>query len=214
MTKAALQGRYDRVATVALPAPARADGARMWTIEEPRRPALPREGNRAGGKLRVKHAAVADPDPAREGKRQRVAVNMHTDALETEYAYRRISEEAYRAGRSYQAILEIARGRRTGARGFEPRDCAASPQSREYALLARLQNARDAVELLAEARGAIGAAGVEALTGVLGDGLTFTQMAARMGRSGERARREVARAFREGLEALARESEKGGALSR
>lgn len=211
MAKAAVQGRYERVGSVALPVRERPDGAREWTTEEPQRPALPREGNRASGKIRVKHGAVADPDPAREGKRQRVAVNMHTDALETEYAYKRISEEAYRAGRVYQAVIEISRGRRVGERGFELGDRSGSPQSREWALLARLQNAQDAVELLAETRSAIGAWGELVLTGVLGEGLTFTQMAAKMGRKGERARAEIARAFREGLEVLAKEWEKRGA---
>lgn len=66
---------------------------------------IPKEG-RHGENVIVRHAVAADPNPARQGKDQLVAVNVRHDMLENEWARRRISLPAYMAGRCYQGTWD------------------------------------------------------------------------------------------------------------
>jgi hypothetical protein len=54
---------------------------------------LPRIGIR--GPIEIAQGSAEDPNPALKGRRQRVAVNVRTDALEQEYSYGRINEASY-----------------------------------------------------------------------------------------------------------------------
>jgi hypothetical protein len=201
---------------------------------------LPAQGVRLGGRVEVRHASVPDPNTARRGAAQRAAVNARHDALEYEYARGRISQAAYVAGRAYGAVLEKASGRQGGAGGFEPHDKPDRAAAHEAAIVARLETAQRAVEMQAEVRGAIGGAAALVVEGVLLHGLSLGAMARedvalaaagarRVGdvewarllaeagarrRACERARAEVALAFREGLEALAAHWARRGVLGR
>ena len=173
---------------------------------------LPEEGI-VNAHLEIRHAAVEDPNPALKGRRQRVAVNARTDALEQEYAYRRISEAAYRVGRRYQRTLEKSGFLPNLGRSWhaEPRvDCSRKPDA---ALVHALQSAQDAASMLEETRPIIGLLGERILRSVLGDGLSLTQTAERMGSGGDLTQSGKGPAkhvvalyawqFREALEALA-----------
>lgn len=168
-------------------------------------PELPR--SRLGAKVRI--AAVSDPmqslgDAAKKGPaRQKVAVNIHTDVLETEYAYGRISTGAYMAGRTYQLVLEISRGRASGGASFEPKDRGNPATAHEWAIISGLERAQDTVDLIYDTREAVGQWAEILLSDVLGAGITLSQAAFARGYTSANGRKAVAGQFREALEGLA-----------
>jgi len=200
-----------------------------------RGPELPREGARAGGKIRIVHGhEIApsigrdvddEPAPGRK-RRQRVAINALTDVLEYEHQRGRISAEAYAAGRYVDRLLEAASGRRTGQEFGERNRAALSPFSLQQALALRIDAARDAARLREAMAREVGAESARIVALVVGDGLSFRAIArldrrasgkARegapvegRGRDCERAARRIGGLFREGLEALAAAWEKQG----
>lgn len=166
-------------------------------------PDLPRA--RAHQQIRI--AAVPDPMPVLDSKRpprQKVAVNIKTDALETEYSYGRISEGAYFAGRTYQYVLEVARGRTSNGCSFEPKDRANPATAHEWAIIAGLERAQDAVDLIYETRKAVGQYAELLLSDILGQGATIGQAAIARGYESTWGRKKVAGEFREALEGLAK----------
>ena len=170
---------------------------------------LPRQGERR--KQHVKHGAVDDPNPALKGKRQRVAVNVKTDALESEYAYGRISEAAYRAGRAYQHVLELAGGRPTGGGQWMEGARVDAPRAHEAAIVRGLKTAKRALEVEREALPIIGVLGANVLRMVLGDRLTIAEVAVAC--DGAATRWTIgfyAETFRRSLEAIADEWGKSG----
>lgn len=175
-------------------------------------PELPRR--RPQAKIRI--AAVADPMPViidgeaplKAPKRQKVAVNIHTDVLETEYAYDRISTGAYVAGRTYQMILEISRGRTSGGASFEPKDRGNPAIAHEWAIVSGLERAQDAVDLIYDTRKAVGQWAEALLSDVLGASITLSQAALARGYTSTDGRRKIAGEFREALEDLALHWEK------
>lgn len=173
-------------------------------------PELPRHRPHA----RVRIAAVADPMPDPDGKRpgrQKVAINIHTDALETEYAYGRITTAAYMAGRTYQLVLEISRGRTSGGSSWEPKDRPNPATAHEWAIVSGLERATEAVEMIHDTRRAVGQWAEILLSDVLGEGCTLAQAAAARGYSSKHGVTKVAREFREALEGLALHWEKSTA---
>ena len=177
---------------------------------------LPRAGKRAGGKIDIVRTHEVDPnqDPDAKGqvgkRRQRVAVNRNTDALERETSYGRLSPAAYRAGGIYQRIIERSCGATTGGCSMEPSDGGGS---QTHAIAARMDDAASAVAAKNDARKAVGEVGEVILTGVLGERKSFRDVAVllatkrRKGAAwyaskGGTAR--VARLFRDGLEDLAK----------
>lgn len=69
---------------------------------------LPAQGERANGKVVILHAVVTDP--YNPGRKQKVGLNAHNDALSSELSYKRISVEQYAAGCSYRHMLEVSHG--------------------------------------------------------------------------------------------------------
>lgn len=179
-------GRYDDVNRAAVPGD------------------LERQGKRAGGKIVVRHGAVDDPNPAFRGKRQRVAINVHSSALEAERAYGRISEAAYHAGRIYEAIIEASSGSRLGGSGSNEGTDRGSVIVRQLmAIVSSLDRAQRAVDLEADVRRALGRDAEFLLRLVLGESRTFKQVAEANGRTSGRASAEVGHAFRLAVESLA-----------
>jgi hypothetical protein len=88
----------------------RLDGpfSRLGTAADPGN--LPAEGERRGGQVVVVHGSLPDPNPVRAGKRQRVALNAHRDALYNDLKYRRINHDQYAAGVTYRVMLELSHG--------------------------------------------------------------------------------------------------------
>ncbi|MBX9757227.1 MAG: hypothetical protein K2Y29_00510 [Beijerinckiaceae bacterium] len=181
-------------------------------------PALPKTGDRPHTKIRV--GAVIEPgrmvDEAGRliRRRQRVAINIHSDALEIEHAYGRLSQGAYQAGRVYQSVLEVSRGRSGGGgASFEPKDHGNSIAAHEWAIMSSLDRARAAVDMVDQVRRAVGLYAETVLSIVLADGATLKDAAIALGYRGERStwgRRKVAGEFREALEDIAREWDRRG----
>ena len=191
---------------------------------------LPREGKRAGGKILIAHGHEVDPsgfeaEAAGKGdariarqRRQRVAINAQTDALEYEARRGRISAAAYEAGRYVDRVLEAASGHRTGREFGEADRAGFSAFALQQALVARIDAARNAGALKDAMAREIGPRAARIIVKVIGESLSF-RMIARVdamaagknreaaptgkGRDCEREARAVAGKFRDGLEALA-----------
>ncbi len=196
---------------------------------------LPREGKRAGGKIEIAHGHEVDPccsgeAESRQGeariarqRRQRVAINAQTDALEYEARRGRISAAAYEAGRYVDRVLEAASGHRTGREFGEADRAGFSAFALQQALVARIDAARKAGALKDAMAKEIGPESARIIVKVIGESLSF-RMIARIdamaagknreavstgkdstskGRDCERAARAVAGKFRDGLEQLA-----------
>ncbi len=199
---------------------------------------LPREGKRAGGKIEIAHGHEVDPyfggelETVGRGearvvrqRRQRVAINAQTDALEYEARRGRISEAAYLAGRYIDRLLEAASGKRTGREFGEADRAGFSAFTLQQALAARIDAASRARVLKDMMAQEIGPEPARIVVKVIGEGLSF-RMIARIdamgagknreavptgkGRDNERAARAVGGKFRDGLEALALAWEKRG----
>lgn len=138
---------------------------------------LARDGRAWPGR-RIVEAAVPNPGlgPSDKRPRTRVAVNAHVDALEREYAYGRLTDRAYHAGRAYQRILERAGGVREQSQG-ERVQMAYDP---DHHIVARLTDAMAAVEMLRETSRITGKLGTFVLEKTLRDRLTFEDIASRM----------------------------------
>ncbi|MDJ0449228.1 hypothetical protein [Methylocystis sp. JR02] len=178
-------GRYDRVEEAVHPGPA-----------------LPHAPKRMKGKIEIVTAAVEDPNPVGSEKlrRQRVAVNIAGDTLEREYAYGRISTPAYQVGVIYRETIESSCGRLRHPTTFE---LSGGRGSQELLIIRRMEIAERAVAIQEEVRSAIGETDEQLLRAVLGDGLTFGEIARLEGRHGKRAMARIATRFREALQALA-----------
>jgi hypothetical protein len=202
-------------------------------------PELPREGKRAGGKIEIVHGHEVDPYFADDvgappfaksrgpgQRRQRVAINAQTDALEYEHRRGRISPPAYVAGRYIDALLEAASGRRSAVDFGERNRAAPSPLSLQHAMAARIDAARDAARLKEAIAQEVGAESARIIAKVIGEGISF-RMIARInamasnknregvrvggkGRDCERAARRVGGLFRDALEDLALAWERKG----
>ena len=204
---------------------------------------LPREGKRAGGKIEIAHGHEVDPHFAGEAeaagknearilrqRRQRVAINAQTDALEYEARRGRISAAAYDAGRYVDRVLEAASGRRSGREFGEADRAGFSAFALQQALVARIDAARKAGALKDAITKEIGPESARIIVKVIGESLSF-RMIARIdamaagknreavstgkisegkGRDCEREARAVAGQFRDGLEALAMAWERRG----
>lgn len=164
---------------------------------------LPREGKRRSH-IQIKHGAVADPNPACEGKRQRVAINVNTDAIEREYANGRLSEAGYWAGRTYGRVLERSRPGAAGGSLWDLGDRVDHTSSHELAILGRISRAQDAVAMIAETAPVLGLRAQRLLELVLVEGLAIGIAGERI--CGGRSRQDVifwATLFRNACEDLA-----------
>ena len=158
----------------------------------------------AGAAAFVKHGVVDDPNPSLRGRRQRAAINIKTDALESEYARGRISEAGYWAGRTYKAVLERSRRPLSGGGAWNPGNRVDQVISHEIAILERIANADDAVGMLNETSRVLGILGQRILELVLVDELTITAAAKRIrGRDDRQTVIYWSQRFRESCELLA-----------
>jgi len=200
-------------------------------------PELSREGRRAGGKIEIVHGQEIDPFfadglelPSRGRtpgpRRQRVAINTRTDILEYEHGRGRLTPAAYATGRYIDAVLEAANGRRSATDFGERHRAQLSPLSLQHAMAARIDAGRAAAILKEAMTQAIGSQTTRVLVLIIGETLTFREVA-RMdarsegknreaqptgkGRDCERAARRIGGLFRQGLEDLALAWERKGA---
>ncbi len=142
------------------------------------------EGKHLPGRVEIAHARVVDPSGLRaahlqRGKHQQAMVNIAKDPLEREYRYGRIDRLQHAAGRRYRDVLAWAAGRGDPG-GYDAR-AGVSRDSGEYRIAKIMDAAREAVAIKAEARELTGARGEMVLSGVLGDELSFREMAFKIG---------------------------------
>lgn len=154
----------------------------------------------------LRFADIEAPD-SQERKQRRVAVNARTDALEHEYAYGRLSEAAYRAGRIYQAVLERSGHDPSISMHWPTQERVDASRSTDGGLVRALDAAGDVVDMLKETRPVVGWHGERILSLVLGRGMSLGEAAAQLmtggGSISKHATSFYAWLFRQVLEALA-----------
>ena len=177
--------------------PGRYGTARMAVMPPDPLPARGRDGKR-----QVVHGHVDNPAGDRT-KPQRVAINAHTDLLETEHAYGRLTPAQYAAARAYQAVLELASGARTGGSALEPADGGSSITAHEAAIVLGLERARRAVLVQEGVRRAIGGNRAACLVMVLREGAGSRELAVWLGvEPTAHHRRHAVEFFRQSVAAL------------
>ncbi|PWB94674.1 hypothetical protein C5689_06315 [Methylosinus sporium] len=189
------EGRYDRIENATHPGPA-----------------LPSAPRKMRGKVEIVVGAVPDPNPVMGEKlrRQKVAVNAACDPLEREHAYHRISPAAYRAGRIYQRIIEAARIGGGGSSFGEATGGGPTAGAQDAKAAEAIDRAAAVVSLTEQTRRAIGQWAEITLRMILGDGLSFAQVAAARREPTKRGTAKVASEFREALCGLANEFDRIG----
>jgi len=166
-------------------------------------------GRGVAGKARIVYGFVPEPNAAirEDGKvrSQKVAINANTDVLEREYQARRISQEAYDAGRAYEIAMASTVGDMR-AIAIEP---SAGPGDRTRAIVGRLDAARSVVALRSHVDRAIGENRRAILECVLLEGWSFAQVAEMLARppgiAPSRMKQHAAEYWRQSIEALGRE---------
>ncbi len=131
----------------------------------------------SSGHQSIEHGYVEDPNPALKGKKQKAAINTRTDALESEYAHGRLSEEAYRAGRIYQRVLELSGGKPTGGGQWMQGDRVDAASAHEVAIWRSIDTARKAHEMIFALLPVIGILAANVLRMTLLDRLTIAEVA-------------------------------------
>lgn len=149
---------------------------------------------------RMDTALVSMPVPDAPNVRRDVLVNRRVDTLAHERAQRRITADEFRAGRAMQSIWEAQDGSRVSGAdwtgGTRRSGLTDGLSASEVLAIRRLVGARQAEDLNAELRDAIGRDGLTELRAVLCGHGYFADMAAAEGRTGERAASEIASRFR------------------
>jgi hypothetical protein len=161
---------------------------------------LPRSRRR----ISVTTAAVPIPRPfagSERGERQLVSVNYRIDLLENERKLGRISEAAYREGGRLLELLEAAH--RIGGTNWSGGDRIDAYTAHETAIVKKIETAQEITAVVAWVRSRLGAYDTQILRWVLGDRMTFMNIAARTGPATERRAGYVAQRFRDALQSLA-----------
>lgn len=193
--------------------------------DDPPQPAVPRVARRQpgrahgrydgrpaplppGGKLgrpprsrNLDTTVAAVTDPMGDGELRHLAtVNRRTDLLEHERSHGLISEAAYRNGRIVQAVLERA-GRIGGSNwaGASRKDPAEVRDTHAQRLI---DDGAVAETWRRRIRDRLGMIDARLIDRVLGEGLSYADCAALVGRAGDRGQRYMASRFRDALEEL------------
>ncbi len=153
---------------------------------------------RAVPSLNVRTRVGNVPNPLAPDERVAVTINRKVDVLEDERSHRRISEGAYRTGRLIQQAFEVSI--RSSSNWLE--GSGGSPiEANENRIAKGCEIASRAAALERRLIDAVGAMGAKHIRRVLGDGLSFREVAAIEARgAGERATSVVATRFRGLLE--------------
>jgi hypothetical protein len=146
-------------------------------------------------------AAVPDPFAVRPGQRVQAKVNRRVDLLEWEHSHGRIDAASYAAGRLVQAAFERAASR-PGGSSWREGDRVDAAVAHELAIIRGLEGAQHARAMLQRMERALGMMDARILRAVLGDGLSFAEVAASRGIPGRDGTAYMARRFRDGLETL------------
>lgn len=157
--------------------------------------------------MRTRVAAVQDPE--HRDRLVQATVNINVDVLENERANHRISERAYFQGRVLQAVWERGSGATAGGHTLVLVDRGNSRDAHEFAIVHALENAGTVIAYEARVAQAIGEVGMRFLRRLL-LGEDFKAYLVAHGRPvTERTTKDVGARFRDLLEDLAVELERG-----
>lgn len=163
-------------------------------------PELPASPSGMRGRVEIAIGAMPDPNPleAEKLRRQRVALNVAGDVLLRELRAGRITQHQFQAGREFEAACEAAAIGVGGAMGER-----STGRGDHEALVAKtIDRAAQLVTIDDRARKACGRDGAMLLRWVLGDRMTFAQIASARGKRKGRASAKIGDEFREALAAL------------
>ena len=149
--------------------------------------------------------------PAQPKKKRKSKIRTHVDVLSQEYAYHRISDDAYLAGLAYKArIKHLYESSVDNLWSLGTRiDKSRKPDA---TMIYHMDRSKNLVQMQNETRPVIGLLGERLLMAVLGEGLTLMQAAEKLEESidiscekkGKHLTSLYAWHFREALEALSR----------
>lgn len=156
------------------------------------------------GRVIIRHRDVPDPLPNPKGppgQLIRAAININRDVLEFEFGHRRISAEAYTQGRIIQKALEIAGG--SGQSQWSEGDKVDAASLVELAIARNIDRAMIATQVIDHCRWTLGKRQGPVVITCLREPLSWSDVAAKIGRPGSRGERYASTMFRDGLECLA-----------
>ncbi len=145
------------------------------------------------------HIRTAITDPA--GDKVVVLRNRATDILELERSHGRISGPAYEAGRKLQQLLELAA--RTAGSSWRETDRVDAAHAHETIIVAKIEDARAISKTMDTISRHLGVFDSGVLRQIIGDRMTFGDIAIREGKCGDRGSNYIGQRFRHALELLA-----------
>ena len=166
--------------------------------------------------LHVRTAVAAVPNPFDPRERIAVTTNARVDILEAErlaYVTSRgktgISEAAYLTGRNIQAAFELSG--KSSSNWCDGQGRGDPTTARELQLVHGLERAERAIQLEKDIRRIVGESGGAMVRLILGDRMSYGEVAHREGRSADYGKRQVGARFRWLLESIAeaREAKRG-----
>lgn len=140
-------------------------------------------------------------DPIEPGKEVCATLNRRVDILEYEKAHRRITEQQYCLGRIVQAVFERSSGR-IGSGGFNAGSRVDMVTANELRMIYAVDDARVVRAYMDRITRALGHIDMRILRQILGERLTFAQVAEARGRAGRQGTSYYADRFRDALAAL------------
>lgn len=144
---------------------------------------------------------VVIEDPTEPGKEVCATLNRRVDILEYEKAHRRITEQQYCLGRIVQAVFERSSGR-IGSGGFNAGSRVDMVTANELRMIYAVDDARVVRAYMDRITRALGYIDMRILRQILGERLTFAQVAEARGRAGRQGTSYYADRFRDALAAL------------
>ena len=152
---------------------------------------------------RIRTAIAAVTDPLDAGANILTRVNTDSSVLEHERARGRISEAAYQVGMIAKAVFERAGRPRSSSWMVDSGVRVDAYTARELAIIHGIDGAERITAMVRNIGREIGHRDARLLQRILGDELTYAEVATLEGKTGERGIRYIARRFRDALEDLA-----------
>lgn len=152
-------------------------------------------------RLEVDEKPVLIDDPSEPGTEVFATLNRRVDILEYEKAHKRIGEQQYCLGRIVQAVFERCAGR-VGSGGWNAGSRVDAVTANELRMIYAVDDARVVQAYMDRITRALGHIDMRILRQVLGERLTFAQVAEARGRAGRQGTAYYADRFRDALAAL------------
>lgn len=188
--------------------------ARAETLKAQKQSTTPREptGRRRRRSVREKHLRLGRDraidqverrvdDPYAPGTTVATGFNRRVDLLENDLSHRFIGPQEHALGRLMQAVLERASGR-VGSGGFTGGDKVDAFVAHELAIILAVDDARACTRYLERVERELGGFDAMLLRKVLGERMSYQDLAAHLGKPGRDGTRYYAERFRDALKIL------------